>query len=187
MQKNNKGFILVETLLVSVFILTTLVFLFVQFRSIKKGFDDSFKYNTVTGMYAASNFSTYIKEASYATLVDTLKKECEGQSGCEKKYYLDLSTCPGQLLDEPNYCARLKDILNIEHVYFTFEDLSFLLHYLDSTTYMNNSKHGTDINRETRDYIKKIKYDKDVNRYRLIVEFKDGTYASIKVTGFGGI
>ena len=104
-----------------------------------------------------------------------------------KKYYLDLSTCPGQLLDETNYCARLKDILNIEHVYFTFEDLSFLLHYLDSTTYMNNSKNGTDINRETRDYIKKIKYDKDVNRYRLIVEFKDGTYASIKVTGFGGI
>ena len=52
---------------------------------------------------------------------------------------------------------------------------------------MNNSKNGTDINRETRDYIKKIKYDKDVNRYRLIVEFKDGTYASIKVTGFGGI
>ena len=85
MQKNNKGFILVETLLVSVFILTTLVFLFVQFRSIKKGFDDIFKYNTVTGMYAACNFSTYIKEASYATLVDTLKKECEGQSGCEKK------------------------------------------------------------------------------------------------------
>lgn len=187
MQKNNKGFVLVETLLVSVFILTTLIFLFIQFRTVKQSFDRSFRYNTVTGMYAASNFSTYIKENSYGTLVDALNSECEGQSSCTKKYYLDLSTCPAQLLDEPTYCSRLKVTLNVDHIYFTAEDLTFLLHYLDSDAYLNASKNDQDINRETRNFIKTIKYDKDVNRYRLILEFKDGTYASIKVTGFGGV
>ncbi len=187
MQKNNKGFVLVETLLVSVFILTTLIFLFVQFRTVKQSYDRSFRYNTVTGMYAASNFSTYIKENSYGTLVDALNRECEGQTDCTKKYYLDLSNCPAQLLDEPTYCSRLKDTLNVDHIYFTAEDLSFLLHYLDSDAYLNASKNNQDINRETRNYIKTIKYDKDVNRYRLILEFKDNTYASIKVTGFGGV
>ena len=187
MRKNNKGFILVETLLVSVFVLTTLIFLFVQFRSIRQSYERSFKYDTVTGMYAASNFSTYIKENSYGTLVEALKSECDGQTGCIKKYHLDLSTCPAQLLDEPTYCSRLKEVLNIEHVYFTDEDLSFLLSYLDSDAYLNASREEVDINRETRNYIKTIKYDKDVNRYRLIMEFKDGTYSSIKVTGFGGV
>ena len=43
MQKNNKGFVLVETLLVSVFILTTLIFLFIQFRTVKQSFDRSFR------------------------------------------------------------------------------------------------------------------------------------------------
>lgn len=187
MRKNNKGFVLVETLLVSVFVLTTLIFLFVQFRSIRQSYERSFKYDTVTGMYAASNFSTYIKENSYGTLVEALKSECDGQTGCIKKYYLDLSTCPAQLLDEPTYCSRLKEVLNIEHVYFTDEDLSFLLSYLDSDAYLNATREEVDINRETRNYIKTIKYDKDVNRYRLIMEFKDGTYSSIKVTGFGGV
>ena len=187
MRKNNKGFILVETLLVSVFVLTTLIFLFVQFRSIRQSYERSFKYDTVTGMYAASNFSTYIKENSYGTLVDTLNSECEGQSGCTKKYYLNLSACPAQLLDEPTYCSRLKETLNVDHIYFTAEDLTFLIHYLDSDAYLNASKNNQDINRETKNFIKTIQYDKDVNRYRLILEFKDGTYASIKVTGFGGV
>ena len=171
MKKNNKGFVLVETLIVSVFVLTTLVFLFVEFRKVKQGFDTSFTYNTVTGMYAASNFASYIKDGSYETIVNALKTDGKNT------HYIDLSECPAQLFTEPIYCGRLKDTLNMSHMYFTDEDLSFLLRNLNSA----------DMNPTTKKYIKTIKYDKDVSRYRLIIEFKDNTYASIKVTGHGGL
>ena len=44
MKKNNRGFTLVETLVVSSFIVGILVFLFAQFSKLKKSYDASFEY-----------------------------------------------------------------------------------------------------------------------------------------------
>ena len=44
MKKRNKGFILLETLVVSTFIITLLIYLYVQFSNLKKSYDISFRY-----------------------------------------------------------------------------------------------------------------------------------------------
>ena len=49
-KKNNKGFMLVETLIVATFLVTTLLFIYVQFNNITRTYDTSFRYNTVNGL-----------------------------------------------------------------------------------------------------------------------------------------
>ena len=46
MKKNNRGFTLVETLVVSAFIVGILIFLFSQFSRLKSSYEASFEYYT---------------------------------------------------------------------------------------------------------------------------------------------
>ena len=46
MKKNNQGFMLVEFLVVSIFVLGTLIFLTIEFNNINKSYNRSFKYDT---------------------------------------------------------------------------------------------------------------------------------------------
>lgn len=57
---NKKGFMLLETLVVSTFILGILIFLFIQLSTIKRAYDTSFRYNTITGLYHAKEFSKFL-------------------------------------------------------------------------------------------------------------------------------
>lgn len=181
MRKNNKGFALVETLLVSVFILTTLIFLFVQFRSVKQSFDESFNYDTVSGMYAASNFANFLKEENFSMFTDALNNECSGEEGCTRKYYVELTSCSPELFAEPTYCHRLKENLGIDQIFFSRENLNGLLNYLKSEDYMNDE--NPDISRTTKNYLETVAYDEESIRYRVILTFYDGTYASLGVSG----
>ena len=60
MKKNTKGFMLVEFLVVSIFVLGTLIFLTVQFNNINKSYNRSFKYDTVSNLYSAKNIRKMI-------------------------------------------------------------------------------------------------------------------------------
>ena len=52
---NNKGFMLVEVLVVSVFISSILIVMFVQFKKINNSYNVSFNYNTVDSLYLLNN------------------------------------------------------------------------------------------------------------------------------------
>ena len=51
MKKNNKGFTILETLITSTLIISTLVFLYVQFSNLKQNYQESFEFNTVRGIH----------------------------------------------------------------------------------------------------------------------------------------
>jgi len=59
---NQKGFLLAESLIVATFVLSLLIFLFVQFKNLSTSYDSGFKYNSVEGLYALDNVKTYLKE-----------------------------------------------------------------------------------------------------------------------------
>lgn len=62
MKKNNqKGFVLAEAFIVSTFVLGVLVFMFLQIRTIINGYDKSFSYNTVPGIYTAREIKKFIQ------------------------------------------------------------------------------------------------------------------------------
>ena len=70
MKKNrNKGFMLIETLLVSTFVLGAMTYIIMQFSALKRSYDNSFKYNTVVGLYGIQSLDEYAKKYSlYNTL-----------------------------------------------------------------------------------------------------------------------
>lgn len=61
MKKNNKGFTMLETLITSTLIISTLVFLYVQFNNLKRNYDDNFRFNTVQGIYNAKELVKFYK------------------------------------------------------------------------------------------------------------------------------
>lgn len=59
MKKNNKGFTMLETLVASTLIVSTLVFLYIQFNNLVTGYDESFQFNTVQGIHHAKQLVKY--------------------------------------------------------------------------------------------------------------------------------
>jgi hypothetical protein len=170
---SKKGFMLVETLVVSVFVVGALMFMYIQFQKIRTSYETSFKYNTINSLYAVNNIREYILSNGFENLVTNL-----GSNG-----YLDLTSCPSSFLTETNYCMQLLTTLNvldpegvgnINKVIFAKEDLIDLRAYLSSTP-------SSGFSEEMKRFINGLKVDNDNNKYRLLVQFNDNTYASLKI------
>ena len=58
---NNKGFLLAESLIVSTFVLTVLIFLFVQFKNLMVNHKQSYTYNSVENIYDLGSMADYFK------------------------------------------------------------------------------------------------------------------------------
>lgn len=168
MKKRNEGFVLLETMVVSVFVISTLVFLFVQFNNLKKSYDNSFKYNTIPGLYGVENINKYLLTGYYIKLsadVDTSDNkyiELSKDGICNSTYFSS----------DINYCNRLIKDLNIKTLLITKEDVKKLKIFLS-----NNNIYST----ELLEFIKKIS-SKNNSEYRIIAEFNDNTFANIEVS-----
>jgi len=158
---NQKGFMLAETLIVSTFIIGTLVFLFAQFRTVNQGYQITFNYNTVNALYAAENIQKFYRKNSFTTIKDKLNNE--------SLKYIDLTDC--RLSTEQNYCDTLIRKLKVKRVLFITENTSRLI----------NSDEFNDLEPTMKSFIKYIKVDDDTGKYRLVVELDDGTFASVKI------
>jgi len=157
---NNKGFMLIETLIVATFLVTTLLFIYVQFNNITRTYNNSFKYNTVNGMYNVKNIIQYINNDG----IDNLKNTLVG----DNIYYIDITSCPNTYFSETEYCNILMNASNVKTVLFTNENLVTL-------------KNNTDgLNQTMIDFINYINYETTTG-YRIIIEFNDNTFASLKI------
>lgn len=181
MKKIKKGFMLVETLVVSIFILSTLVFLFVQFQTIKKSYEKSFTYNTVGGLYAASNVAKYLSSEGFSRISYDLAfsgsrflsfydSDPTIADGCQEKY-----------VTETAYCNNLMEQLNIKSVIFTKENLGNLNNKIEEWTSKKEKPEA--LSNRMIDFIKTISYDGLPTYYRLIIEFKDDSFATIITNG----
>ncbi|MBE6144258.1 MAG: hypothetical protein E7169_01645 [Firmicutes bacterium] len=157
---NNRGFMLSETLIVATFLVTTLLFLYIQFNKVTKTYDTSFKYNTVNGLYSTNNIIDYIKTDGLENLKIELLKE-----GIE---FVDITSCHTDYFKEKDYCSVLIESLNIKTVIFTNENLTTL------------KSINTGLKQTIIDFIDYIKFE-ETDGYRVIVEFNDDTFASLKV------
>lgn len=159
MKKNNKkGFVLAETIAVSVIIMTSLVIVYTQFATLNNSYKTSFQYNNVNNLYLVNNLRNFIKDDGLDRLIQLL----------DNNEYIDITSCPSYLFDEYLYCRLLVDSSNMKTVLFTKEDISELKNSIDNTNYSQTMKN----------YIKKIN-NSTGNSQRLIVEFEDETYATL--------
>ena len=154
MKKNNqKGFMLVEAFVVSTIVLGVLVFMFIQIRTIVNGFNKSFSYNTIPGIYIANELKKIIKIQDY----DELKQQVELTG------YV--------LVDEDRTdWNNMFGINNIKTLIIAKDDINSL-----------KKIKGEKISDKVIDYINTITSSDVQNAYRIIVEFNDDTYASIRL------
>lgn len=160
--KKNSGFTLVEVLVVSVFIIGTLVFLFTQFLNLKKSYDYTLNYNTVEGLYGTKNINNYLNNSSI--MIDGII------NSVDENKYVDISNCSSTLLIYEDLCTNLYTSLGVKTVIVTYENLN------DFNTVLNGN---TNYSENLKQYIKKTTVNGYESSYRLIVEFNDDTIASI--------
>lgn len=163
-KSNNKGFTLIETLVVSTFIVATLVFLYTQFTTIKRNYDYTFNHNTVVGTYNIKIFKDYIVKTGYSSAVDSLNSISNG--------YVEL-TCSTLDSTDTEYCNKLIEMIDAEAIILVKENME------DLKNYLSNKDNVTGIfTNEFYDYIKHIGVI-DSNEYRIIVKYNNNTYATI--------
>lgn len=156
MKKNDRGFMLVEILLVVTVIATSMIFLYIQISNMKESYEESFSYNPITSIYAMENMKRFLVDDGIDKLKDALKEE----------KYIDLSNCDVKYITNSSYCTMLFEKINVENLYFTKQNVSPL--YVE------------DFESDMKKFIKYISYD-NTETYRIIVKYNDGTFSSTKV------
>ena len=169
MKKNNKGFVLLETLMVSTFIITVLIYLYIQFSSVEKSYYASFKYDTIQSLYSLKEVDKFINDKfgynDFKTAVDQNENryiELYKDNKCS------VTVFPG----EYSYCEKLMENLNIKTLLFVSNDISYLKIRLKTNNPYSNNLYL---------YLKNVDPNIANNSYILLAEFKDNTYAMLKV------
>lgn len=158
MKKNCKGFVLLETLIVSTFILGTLVFLYVEFSAVKRSYDISFRYNTVPGLYYAKEMTSYLKEIGYSNLEPIM----------ENNNYIDITSC--EYFDL--MCSNIVKHIGAKKVIYVGNKLNNL-----KSSLQGNYDKGV-FDGELKKFILQLS-DETTDRKRIIIEFNDSTFATI--------
>ena len=156
---NSKGFLLVETLLVAIFIISTLMFLYTQFSKVRDSYKQSFNYNTVTGLYSAGTFLDYLQDSGIEKLDNAVKSSP----------FVDLTGCDSVYIKSNAICEKLKGELNIKKIYFTKSD----------PANFKNDLVSQNLDREFKEFIHTIKAPDVATGGRLIVEYNDNTFATV--------
>lgn len=164
MKKNfRRGFVLAETVAVSMIVIGALTFIYVQFASITKSYSISFKYDNVDKLYAVNNIKSYLSKENLSTI-----NELVNNNG-----YVDITECPVDYFINSSYCDILFNKLDIKNVLIITKDINLLKNtpILDN----NSSKYS----QQFKNYVNYIKNQNDCNR--IVVEFNDDTYANLNV------
>ncbi len=165
-KKNINGFMLTETLIVAVFVCSVLILLFTLLQRVESNFKKTFSYNTASSLYLTKEFKDYISN-NYLELL--IKDYVESPDA-----YFDLTNCDLKYFSSEDYCINLKEKLGISRVIFLSSDF-----YREKYTDIYSSRLGQDL----IDFIDYVNEDEGGKRYRIVVSFKDGTYATLKLRG----
>lgn len=161
MKKNDKGFTLIETLIVSAFVAATLTYLFIQMNNTLTNYDITFRYDTINGIYNANVISNYLKENNYANLINLTSSNG----------YVDITTS-SNVNGDSSYYGLILDKINAKTVLFTSEDMVQIKNNIKTSAYSE----------ELKRYIQKKDSDNTLtNAYIIIVEYKDNTFATVRV------
>lgn len=178
---DRKGFMLVETLIVCVFVGVTLVFLFVQLRNISNSYEKSFTYNTTNALYNAGKIKEYLQTMNLEALETDVLSTAKGYvdiTSCSSAYYTPIV---GEEDAFKEYCTLFYQKLGVKKILFSLEDLTNVQYKMAE----NRTKDS--ISEKMLDFISYIPYDKEKETYRISVEYNDNTFASIKIKGSGNV
>lgn len=169
MKKNNqKGFMLVEAFIISTVVLGILVFMFVQIRTITSGFNRSFSYNTVPGIYIANELGEFIKENNYDDIITFV--ETVGYHNLSSLYVGSDEKDNSYNTLVSNIWKKMLSKANVKTVVVSKEPMVEL---------KQNSEEW--LSSDFKSYINSVAVNNYDLSYRIIVEFNDETYATLRL------
>ena len=169
MKKKSKGFMLLETLVVSTFIISTLIYLYIQFINLKKSYDISFRYDTIPGLYNLKEVDKFINtNYGYADFINNTDIITNGYTEIYNNNECNINF----FSNNNNYCEKLMTSIGAKTI---------LLAKIDLTTTKNNLKNNNPYSNNLYLYIKSINYTTNINTYLLIIEYNDNTFSNIKI------
>ncbi len=185
MKKREKGFMLVETLVVSTLVSVVLIALYVQFNNIVNNFDRDSRYNSVDNLYATQNVKNFILRDATGNFYTNLKNLLDENIREGNSHFLKIITnCSGNSANayQTNACTNfdyLTRFYNIKQIIFTLETVGLIdIDY----QLLDNSNFERFIKSIKNDA--EVKYDDNGNRiydYRIIVEFENNEYATLTI------
>ncbi|MCI8778973.1 MAG: prepilin-type N-terminal cleavage/methylation domain-containing protein [Bacilli bacterium] len=183
MKKREKGFMLVETLVVSTLVSTVLIALYVQFNNIVNNFNRDFDYNSIGNLYATQTIKKFILKDADGNFYKNLKTELEKKISDDKFYFLEIApACDGvdeYLYSIPNcnIFSELTSFYQVKKIIFTRESAE-----LKETDYplLDSQNFVTFINSIRNDPAPMFDDEfKQIYNYRIIIEFENNEYATL--------
>lgn len=175
---NEKGFVLAEAIIVSVFILSLFTFLFMNIIPLIGKYEAVKQYDTIDSAYNTNlirmimlenaNVESFFPSASEDYIKYTPDSFCNNMNNT------------GGDVHSTDFCKKLlsKTYLNVKTIYVTRFRLSVL---------KNTVKSSSDFNRLEREYILSLDdYNQPTNAafnsyHRIIVEYNDGSFANLEI------
>lgn len=170
MKKNNKGFTLVETLIVSAFVIGTLTYLFIQINNAETNFDISFKYDDVNDVYSTKIVCNFLVNTGYSNLITNL------QNGYTR-------VTSSNIYGDSNYYHKILEKIGTE--YNTGKEKVWLLKESEISNIQSQIKNSTlndsNLSEELKRYISRYDADTNSNKYVVVIEFNNSHIASARI------
>lgn len=166
--KNNKGFLLAESLVVSTFVLTVLIFLFVQYQNLMTTYKNNSDYNNPEAIYNLGSAGQFL--SANTTRLMSLNDNL-GSNTYIKVYDKSSGGCNASLGLE-TFCNTIFNSIGAKKVIYTNSNLDSIKNYIKSNS-------DSYLNQALRDFIKRLDADEIDGKGRLIAEFDNGYFATI--------
>lgn len=168
-KKNNKGFMLAETLVVTVFVAGVLIYLFIQFTNLNQAYEETYIYNTVEGLYALEDVKDYIESDNKVN--NYIPKKLDGENKFIKITFSDSCKCvfgetTYSCFQDSVYCKLLLESENIKNIFVTYN-------------YIPKDADFSEFDLEFQKFIGKITPE-GTQTYRLVAQFNNSTYATVR-------
>ena len=154
-KKSSKGFMLVETLIVTIFVSSILIFLLIQFTNLSNNYDKTYDYNKVEDINSLKNIIYYIENDQNAFSYI--------QSTVTYNNYLNITNC--DIFAEKEYCEKLFELENIKKIIVSTNKVNYDLF----------KKHDE----KFKIFVNKIKNEGE-QKYRLIASTNNNTYVTVR-------
>jgi hypothetical protein len=170
---NRKGFVLVESIVTSVFVLGLFTFIVSNILPLIAEYDKGFSYDTIESVYDAHMIRKMILRNSDQRVYSIVNFSRAHDQG-EPEYFLFDGQDICLYLSNKNYCKKLlsRSFLDVRRIIITTADIQ--------ENFIEESKK---FDRVTRDYIAQmdVTRKKETTEYdrRLIIVFNDGRVASV--------
>ncbi len=165
-KKNNKGFLLAESLIVSTFVLTIITLIFIQFKNLMVNNKRHYTYNSIENIYNLGSLAEYLKANENPS--NNLNKALSTSANKYYKVY-DGTSCKAAVLNSgmQSGCNTLAASMDLKYVIYTDSNVETVKSSI------------TNIDQDMRDFIEKIDATTVNGKGRLFAKFKDGSFATI--------